>query len=362
MFSIVTLGLNLNRPTNIFNTLAISILVLLLFKPMFLFDVGFQLSYLAVFAIVIIDPILYKLWQPRNWVLDKYWHTITITFAAQFGIIPISLFYFHQFPGLFFLSNLVIIPILGIVLGFGILVILLAVLNMLPNIIAALFGTIIGWMNTFIAWVAHQEQFLFKDIPFNLLYVIGFYFLIISAFKLFFKKNYKNLRLLLFSLVMIQVIFIYTEYCKPNQQFIVFHKSRYSIIGNATKNTIKISSDLDSLTKIKNNIIRDFKVENHISTSVEDSMRSIYILNHKKLLVIDSLGVYNLKTFQPDYVLLRQSPKINLNRMIDSLKPKHIIADGSNYKSYIEHWETICNKRKLPFHQTSKKGAFIINY
>ncbi|GAL69023.1 competence protein [Jejuia pallidilutea] len=61
-------------------------------------------------------------------------------------------------------------------------------------------------------------------------------------------------------------------------------------------------------------------------------------------------------------MLLRQSPKINLNRLIDSLKPKQIIADGSNYKSYIEHWELICKKRKLPFHQTSKKGAFVLNY
>ena len=51
-----------------------------------------------------------------------------------------------------------------------------------------------------------------------------------------------------------------------------------------------------------------------------------------------------------------------LNRLIDSIKPKYIIADGSNYKSYIEYWENICKKRKLPFHQTSKNGAFIIDY
>ena len=56
MFSIVAIALNLKRPTNIYNTLAISMFVILLIKPMFLFDVGFQLSYLAVFAIVIIDP------------------------------------------------------------------------------------------------------------------------------------------------------------------------------------------------------------------------------------------------------------------------------------------------------------------
>ncbi|MEW4923722.1 ComEC/Rec2 family competence protein [Algibacter sp. 2305UL17-15] len=362
MFSIVAIGMNLKRPTNIYNTLAISILVLLLFKPMFLFDVGFQLSYLAVFAIVIIDPILYKLWRPKNWLLDKYWHTLTITIAAQFGIIPISLFYFHQFPGLFFISNLVIIPLLGMILGLGILVILLAVLNILPNVLASIFGSIIGYMNDFVGWVSHQESFLFKDIPFSFLYVLVFYTLIISFFKVFFRRNYRNLRWFLVAIIVVQCAVIYTNYSKPNKQFIVFHKSRYSLIGNTINNTIVTASDFDSITASKNNIVRNYQVLNNIEGVEKESIKPVYILNNKKLLIVDSLGLYNLKQFNPNYVLLRQSPKINLNRLIDSIQPKQIIADGSNYKSYVENWSAICAKRKLPFHQTGKKGAFIIEY
>ncbi|MGC6432262.1 MAG: ComEC/Rec2 family competence protein [Jejuia sp.] len=361
MFSIVTIGMHLKRPTNIYNTLAISILILLLFKPLFIFDVGFQLSYAAVFAIVTLDPLFYKLWQPKKWLLNLYWHTFTITIAAQFGIIPISLYYFHQFPGLFFISNLVIIPILGIILGFGILIILLAVLNLLPNSIASIFGSIIGWMNNFVKWVAQQEAFLFKDISFSLLYVLVFYILIISFFTLFFKRNFKSLRTLLIAVILLQSAFIITAYKNPNQQLIVFHKSRYTLIGQVLNNELKVASDFDSITKAKNNIIRDFKVEQHISKITEDTIASTYILNDTKLLVVDSLGIYVINSFKPDYVLLRQSPKINLNRLINTLQPKQIIADGSNYKSYIEHWEDICKKSKLPFHQTSKKGAFIID-
>lgn len=65
MFSIVAIGINLKRPTNIYNTLAISVFVLLLIKPNFLFDVGFQLSYAAVIAIVSFQPILEQLWNPK---------------------------------------------------------------------------------------------------------------------------------------------------------------------------------------------------------------------------------------------------------------------------------------------------------
>lgn len=362
MFSIVVIALNLKRPTNIYNTLAISMFVILLFKPLFLFDVGFQLSYLAVFAIVAIDPFLYKLWQPKNYIVDKFWHTFTITVSAQFGIIPVSLYYFHQFPGLFFISNLVIIPILGLILGLGILIILLAVLNILPNTLAYGYGYIIDLMNKFVGWVSRQESFLFKDISFSLLYVLVSYFLIVTFIRFIVKRNYRTLRLFLISILVFQLIFIYSEFTKPSEEFIVFHKSRFSLLGNTLNNKIVVASDFDSLTELNNSIIKDYMVGNNLKWITKKEIQSIYQLKDKKILIIDSLGIYNIKSFNPDYILLRQSPKINLNRLIDLLQPKQIIADGSNYKSYSERWETICYKRKTPFHSTNKKGAFIINY
>ena len=142
----------------------------------------------------------------------------------------------------------------------------------------------------------------------------------------------------------------------------MFHKSRYSLLGNTINNKTLVANDFDSIIKSKNKIIKDYVVGNHIKTVEEQPISKIYQLNDKYLLIVDSLGIYNIKSLKPDFILLRQSPKISLNRLIDSLNPKQIIADGSNYKSYVERWERICKKRKLPFHQTSKKGAFIIDY
>ena len=362
MFSIVTIAINLKRPTNIYNTLAISMLVILLFRPMFIFDIGFQLSYLAVFAIVTLDPFLYKLWKPKSWILDKFWHTLTITISAQFGIIPISLYYFHQFPSLFFVSNLIIIPFLGLILGFGILVILLAVLDILPQFGADIYGYIISLMNGFIGWVSHQETFLFKDIPFSALHVLASYLFIITLTRFLIKKNYNTLRLFLVTVLIIQTTLLFSKFNKPLNEFIIFHKTRFSLIGHTKHDKLFVAHNFDSLTKSKNRIIDHYAIGNRINIIQEDSLESIYQLNTKKIMIVDSLGIYQVKSFRPDYVLLTQSPKINLNRLIDSIKPKELIADGSNYKSYIERWEDICKKRKLPFHQTSKKGAYIINY
>ena len=362
MFSIVAIGMHLKRPTNIYNTLAVSIFALLLFKPLFLFDVGFQLSYLAVFGIVSINPTLDNLWKPKYWLFKKLWQTLTVTLSAQIGILPISLFYFHQFPGLFFLTNLLIIPFLGIILGFGIIIILLAVLNILPLALANLFGLLINYMNHFVGWVAEQEAFLIKDISFNLLYVVIFYLLIFSCFRFIINRNYKRFLLLLTSIIAAQIIFIYTKMESPKNQFLIFHKSRYSLLGNSQSNTLILSDNLDSISKQKDRIIKDYMVSNYIKSLETDSLQSVYLIGNKKLLVIDSLGIYDIKTFKPDYVLLRNSPKINLTRLIALLNPKLIIADGSNYKTYVERWKMTCDKTKTPFHQTNEKGALIINY
>ena len=118
--------------------------------------------------------------------------------------------------------------------------------------------------------------------------------------------------------------------------------------------------NIDNTVMTNDHVIKNFKIGNFITKTEEGNIESIYLIHNKKLLVIDCLGVYNINTFKPNYVLLRNSPKINLNRLIDSIHPELIIADGSNYKSYVARWEIICKKQKLPFHNTSEKGAFTI--
>jgi len=360
MFSIVAIAMHWKRPTNIYNSLTISIFILLLFKPMFLFDVGFQLSYLAVLSIVTIQPLLYKLWKPKLKVFDFFWNILTVTIAAQFGIVPISLYYFHQFPSLFFISNLAIIPFLGIILGLGILVILLAILNLLPGFLASSYGQIINGMNSIVDWVSSQEQFLLKNIPISLLQVISCYILIVTFIKYIRNKSFENLRQMLIAILILQSAFIYTAFINSNSEFIIFHKSRASLIGIKNGNKLDIYHDLDTLKMNKDKMINNFKIGNFIKNLEQDSIRSVYQFNDKKLLVIDSFGIYNIKSLKPNYVLLRNSPKINLNRLIDSLRPEIVIADGSNYKSYVNNWKKACINKKLPFHSTSEKGAFII--
>ncbi|WP_339627126.1 ComEC/Rec2 family competence protein [uncultured Winogradskyella sp.] len=360
MFSIISIAMHLKRPTNIYNTLVISAFFILLIKPTFLFEVGFQMSYLAVLGIVSVQPIIYKLWKPRFLVVDKLWQIFSVTLAAQAGVVPISLFYFHQFSGLFFVSNLVVIPFLGLILGFGLLVIALALLNILPNFIVASYSFIIDSLNAFIAWVAQFETFLLQDIPFTTLQVLCSYFIIISLVQIYKFRNFKWVAFSLIGIICFQGISFYNTYNTQNEAFIIFNKSRYSMIGHKYNAQLLLHHNLDNTKLRSDNVIKNYRVGETIDSVLTDSIKSFYQFRDSSILVIDSLGLYKNLSFKPTYILLRNSPKINLNRVIDSLQPLQIITDASNYKSYIKRWKATCKSKKIPFHQTNEKGAFII--
>ncbi|MGB6269157.1 MAG: ComEC/Rec2 family competence protein, partial [Olleya sp.] len=323
MFSIVAIGMNLKRPTNIYNTLAISVFILLLIKPNFLFDVGFQLSYAAVIAIVSFQPILERLWSPKYKLINLLWKTLTVTVSAQFGIIPISLYYFHQFPSLFWLSNLVIIPFLGVILGLGLLVITLSLFGTPQTLLSDAFGLVINWMNQFFGWISNQEDFLILDIPFTILQVVVSYLVIFSVYKLYYQKNYRWMQLSLITVIALQCTFIVNHYNTKGDSFLIFHKNRTTLIGQKHNDQLAVYSDLEDAES--NTIIRSYRVKNSLKAIKSASLNSIYKLNNQHVLVVDSLGVYNVKGVKIDYVLLTQSPKLNLTRLIDSLQPKAII-------------------------------------
>lgn len=126
MFSIVIIGSNINRRASIYNSLAASALFLLLINPNNLFEVGFQLSYLAVFGIVFLQPKLGKIWQPKVKIVKFFWLLLTVSFAAQLATFPVTIYYFSLFPTYFWVSNLIVIPAVTILIPLGILLLLVS--------------------------------------------------------------------------------------------------------------------------------------------------------------------------------------------------------------------------------------------
>jgi len=361
MFTFLAVGQSLQRKKVVEFSLISSMLFLLIVKPMFLFDVGFQLSYLAVFGIIWVQPKLVAIYKPKFLVDKKIWQLITVSIAAQVGILPLSIYYFQQFPGLFVLSNLVIIPFLSAILIGGIVVIFIALLNILPSFLAAIYGFVISLMNSFVSWVAQQEQFLFKEVSISFLMMLGCYFFIFFGILFLIKRTPKRCLYFLATVLLVQSVYLFEEkIANEKEVFIVFHKSRISVIGKRKGVQIKIQDNLDALKSNESNAIKPYVVAEYIREVEKVSFKNYICFKEQDILIVDSLGVYQVSKLEKPIVVLQYSPKINLERLIQVLKPSFIIADGSNYNSYANTWGIIAAKNQTPFYDTRKKGAFVI--
>lgn len=361
MFSAIAFGMYSNRNTNVYNTLVISMFFLLLINPFYLFEVGFQLSYLAVFAIVWIQPKIYGLWQPKFWIADKFWQLFTVSIAAQIGVLPLSLYYFHQFPGLFFISNLVIIPFLGIILILGVLIMLLAVVELLPQLLSDSYIFVMHQMNNFISWISNQEFFIIQNITFSFAMLLTFYSVIFFVLKWTEKKNFQRLVFVLVSIMVLQSVFIFEKHqLQEVHHFIVFNKTKESVIGKRLGDKLLIDTSISNFSTGENPI-RNYLVGTGIeSVTISTEMENLQQFKNQAILVIDSLELYKFNSIKPSIVVLRQSPKINLDRLLHNIQPRLIIADGSNYKSYVTNWAKSCFKNKTPFYSTMQNGAYIL--
>lgn len=361
MFSFVTIGLHLKRKTNSFHTLLVSMLLILIIKPSFLFDVGFQLSYMALFFILWLQPILSGFWSPKNVVVSKGWDIMTVSFAAQIGTLPLSLYYFHQFPGLFFVTNLVILPVLGIIMAFGLFVMIWALLGIVPLIFIKPLQYSVFGLNWIIGWIASFERFILKDVPFSIYLEIALYLAIIALFLWIEKRTFKRLAFVFLGIMVFQVTLFSTQYYNATQnEMFVFHSRKNSIfIERKGRNLTVFANDsiLKNLDKDRN--LKSFAVANFIETIEKESNRNFYYFNQKKIFVVDSSGVYP-KNIKPDIVVLIQSPKVNLDRLLSFYNPEVIVADASNFKTYIERWKATCLKQKIPFHSVGEKGFYRI--
>ena len=362
MFSFLAVGLQLKRHTNSFNTLFCSAFILLLINPNLLFQVGFQLSYMAVIGILLFYPIFSKIYYPKTWIQKKLWDVFTVSIAAQLGVLPLSLLYFNQFAGLFFITNLVILPFLGGILGIGLLVLFLAAFDLLPLWLAKAYSYLIDLLNNFIAWVAEQSTFVIDGISFSLPQTIICYVFFFCLAALLYRYSYKKLCFTLVSLLLFQGTLFYHKMTTNNLETYVFHSGRNTTIGVKQGKFVTYYSTVDTTLLPQQSFVDAYLVNERATIDDIKPLPDVLKINQQLIVVIDSLGVYPNTNKKPDVVLLSQSPRIHLERVLDSLQPQLLIADGSNYTSFVNRWEATSKKRKHPFYHTTKEGAFRLKY
>ena len=190
MFSFILIGTSLNRSSNIYNSLALSALcIFILFDPLMLFEVGLQLSFIAVGGIAYLYPKIYKLVFFKNIFVDKVWALVAVSVAAQAATFAISIYYFHQFPNYFIPANLIIIPLSTIGIFAGIFLLFIGPFTYLSLKAGWLVKQTIILLNTSAEFIEDLPYSVWGGISINLLEMVIIYSILFTL--LLFLKNKK---------------------------------------------------------------------------------------------------------------------------------------------------------------------------
>ncbi len=226
MFSLITLGQMRERKPSIYNVLAFSAMLLITVNPDVIFDVGFQLSYLAVAGIVLIQPMILNWWLPSSKVGEYFWQMTSVSIAAQMVTFPLSVYYFHVFPTYFLIANLFVIPISFLTMQVGVP---LMILGWIPFL-----GEVLGWILSWLVWLQNQGTLLIHLFPLGTIdrLTIGFPGMILIWVLILIWSNWefgqkRNLAWTIFFLVFIwSISSLRNELSKPENELIIYQGKR----------------------------------------------------------------------------------------------------------------------------------------
>lgn len=354
-----------NKSTNIYNILACSAIFLLSIDPYLITDVGFQLSFFAVTGIIYLYPIIFNFIFINNYILKKIWSVSSVSIAAQIATFPLSIYYFHQFPNFFLLSNLLVIPLVFILLIIGLCIIAFNFLPYMSIFLAKILSIIISFIVKALS--------LIESIPYSItngLFISDFetfvlYLLILlTLYQLKFNSKFLNFLVLVIGVFIVSLDFFEDQNRLNKKSIVVYSIPDHTAIDLIEgKNHFFIADEeLLENNKLINNYIRNNWDYN--------DLRNPKILNYDSLVSKSitwknlSLGFVNKKrnfSSDLDFAILDKDFPINkLDRLIKS-KTK-IILPNVKYQSHKKINNQIFSKISPNIHDLRKSGAYIYNF
>ncbi len=371
MFSCIITGETIKRKSSISNSLAASAFILLCYNPYFLWDVGFQLSYFAIIGIVWLQKPILHLFDFKKYLPLKIWEMAAITLAAQVITFPVCIYYFHQFPNYFLLSNLIAVPLSTIILFAEILLIALSSFNLLASYIGKFTEQLISIMNEWILFISKLPFSITENIYADLQTTIILYTIVILLSMAFVKKNKLYFKWTLLFIILFTATHTIAAFKLNHQKkIIVYNIPHYRAIDFIRGNEyyfhgdhyLQQSPDLNRfyLTPTRNSICVN-KANNKISGLRNNNL--ILSFYNTKIVIVDSTTQFNSDTvsYNTDIAILSNNPKININTLTQKFHPHCIIFDSSNSLWKIEKLKKECEALNLPCFSIVEQGAFVLN-
>lgn len=368
MFTFFGLAALSSRETNSYNVLAASAICQLAIDPFLLFSVGFQLSYCAVFGILYLFPILFRLWIAPSVVTNRLWQLVCISIVAQTATFPLALFYFHQFPVYFLIGNMVAVPSAFVILILGIVMIVVSPIAMLAK------G--IGFMLNLVVLLLNEAITMIRSLPFAVadhvyLSAAQFWFLevvVVFTVMLLVYRRYRYLMIAGIGVLCLSALAwghvrkkpaTLVVYCVPGHSAMDLFEGRNGY-------TLCDSSLMDDLETIEYNMTPFRAMEGEVLISRLQDQPFCRAAHGAVLLEFGGTRVVEIQSRAPgreigsvDYLIVSNNAVADLKDIRNLIEFDVLILDSSNSISLTDRLMKQANDSGIEAHDIRREGAFI---
>lgn len=281
----------LQRKVDLLHSIGLSAFLILLWDTHQIFDIGFQLSFVAVLGIYWFNASLINcLPESKNRFQKLMWSILSITISAQLATLPLILYYFHQYPLSSFISNLIIIPIAEIIIIFSLLLTVILAFGFNFDFVNIVYDKSVDLLLNLIHWLASFDFLLIKRISFSMLELVILSVAIYFLRFLIIKYSSKNFLRFSYSLVVFFMVRVgVTIYYIEKKEILVHHYFKENMLSIKEKGedfaTFWIKEDADK-AKINKFIIDPYLTSRRISSyEVEILPKNINFIKYKNEII-----------------------------------------------------------------------------
>jgi competence protein ComEC len=333
MFSVFIVAGVFRRQANTYNALAFSAFVILCVQPLWLLDIGFQFSFMAVLGIVGIHPVLHRSFTPKAYLTKSIWSLVSVSLAAQAAVAPLSIYYFHSFPLLFLVYNLLVVPISSLALYTGLAALVFYKLDFVAQLSTSLTYYLLRAMNEIVCFpvpefLQKKEYLYLSRLEVVLLYAV--LFVAVYAIQC---KSYRWFCVMVVFVGLYTGSAIYNDYQTSRQYALtVYYTKRQAVVSLIEKDHALVLSD--SLLHPTDKTFR-YAVYNHL---VSVGVKKVHFATFKNpsnlVLHTDSYGT--LLVWQQKKIV-RRNKKVKV--VPHWQKEADVVLEQLPQEPYTFHWE-----------------------
>lgn len=362
MFSVLALGISTGKGHNALNQLFATAFILLCFEPMWLFSVGFQLSFIAVLSLILFYRPVYNLWPQTNRVSRALWEAASASLAAEVLVAPLVIYYFHLFPLSFVVANVIAWLLMGLVLVAGILLIAISWMPFIASVVAGAITFFVTWFNEIIYLLQAGNPDTLRHLVLTPLSLCVLY-IVIGCAAVFLMKKYRIALWggMIFMCLLI-LLFCIEEWSALRQhKLVVFYGSGHTVVERIAGKRHYISDGVDTS--------RRFYAANAANTGWRAWKRStvapepvVFDINGKTVLMIkDPVSAVGDTTFPVHTLLIDQSLRgLSFDALRKTFQPAALVICGRQYRDEIGRWREDCARHGIMVHAVQLDGAFVL--